>query len=793
VSGRPGLLVGVVLHTDPAALHGTLDALAGALGPDDRVVLVPDGPDPALATALWGDPVLAGLEQLAVDRPLGNAAAFNGLARALAGDEGALVFLENGARPAPDALDRLASALRRPGVGLAGPSTNDAWNEQRVLPGATGDPAGLREAAARLAAAYGDGDDGHRSLAPLHAPAEMCLAVAREVVEAVGAADEGFGRGPCWEMEYAARAVRAGFAAVWVGAAFVHRAPPTRRRRRDEPRDLAGAKRHYQDRLCGLRLDGTRAHHVAHCAGDACPHFAPPDRIVVHLPLGPATGPRVPVRVVEGVRSAASAAAGVPFVSCVLPTYDRGEWLGRAIEYFHRQDHPAGARELIVVDDGQADLRRQVGDLLGHPAITHLRLPARVSIGVKRNLGTGRARGDVIVHWDDDDWYGPERLTRQVAPLAAGAADLTGLRGAVWFDLDRWRFRRPTGGHHRRLFVEDVSGGTLAFRRSLWDRGLRYPDTSLAEDAAFLRDAVRRGFRLARLPADGVYLYLRHGTNSWRLPRRDERAGWQAVAEPAELRHNPDDRAFYAARSRAVVPVVPAGGPTVSCIMPTADRPDFVPAAIAGFLAQRHDAAELIVVDDGDEPVGHLVPDDPRVRYVRLDGRRVLGEKRNLAVEAARGEVVVHLDDDDWSHPDRLQVQVGALQRGEAEVCGLARMLWWDPQRRAAWRYTSPPVRRPWVAGNTLAYLRDDWRRRPFPVQALGEDTAFVWADRRRRVLPLDDERLVVGTIHPRNTSRKHPRSTTWTPVDPQLVLRLFQDAGVEVPGGAPVPFGGPT
>jgi hypothetical protein len=341
--------------------------------------------------------------------------------------------------------------------------------------------------------------------------------------------------------------------------------------------------------------------------------------------------------------------------------------------------------------------------------------------------------------------------------------------------------------------VEDVSGGTLAFRRSLWDRGLRYPDTSLAEDAAFLRDAVRRGFRLARLPADGVYLYLRHGTNSWRLPRRDERAGWQAVAEPAELRHNPDDRAFYAARSRAVVPVVPAGGPTVSCIMPTADRPDFVPAAIAGFLAQRHDAAELIVVDDGDEPVGHLVPDDPRVRYVRLDGRRVLGEKRNLAVEAARGEVVVHLDDDDWSHPDRLQVQVGALQRGEAEVCGLARMLWWDPQRRAAWRYTSPPVRRPWVAGNTLAYLRDDWRRRPFPVQALGEDTAFVWADRRRRVLPLDDERLVVGTIHPRNTSRKHPRSTTWTPVDPQLVLRLFQDAGVEVPGGAPVPFGGPT
>jgi glycosyltransferase involved in cell wall biosynthesis len=212
--------------------------------------------------------------------------------------------------------------------------------------------------------------------------------------------------------------------------------------------------------------------------------------------------------------------------------------------------------------------------------------------------------------------------------------------------------------------------------------------------------------------------------------------------------------------------------------MPTADRPGFLPAAIAGFLAQRHDAAELIVVDDGVAPVGHLVPDDPRVRYIRLDKRLVLGAKRNLAVEAAQGDVVVHLDDDDWSRPDRLQVQFDALSRGDAEICGLATTLWWDPRRRAAWRLTPPPLRRPWVAGNTLAYLRDAWRWCPFPAQALGEDTAFVWADPRRRVRPLDDERLVVGTIHPGNTSRKHTRTSAWTRLDPDVVLRLFAAEG---------------
>ena len=55
----------------------------------------------------------------------------------------------------------------------------------------------------------------------------------------------------------------------------------------------------------------------------------------------------------------------------------------------------------------------------------------------------------------------------------------------------------------------------------------------------------------------------------------------------------------------------------VSCIMPTADRRRFVPRAIAQFLQQDYANRELIVLDDGAEPVEDLVPDDPRVRYVR--------------------------------------------------------------------------------------------------------------------------------------------------------------------------------
>ena len=57
--------------------------------------------------------------------------------------------------------------------------------------------------------------------------------------------------------------------------------------------------------------------------------------------------------------------------------------------------------------------------------------------------------------------------------------------------------------------------------------------------------------------------------------------------------------------------------PLVSCIMPSANRRGFVPLAIRGFQAQEYPNKELIIVDDGEDAVRDLVPDDDRVRYIR--------------------------------------------------------------------------------------------------------------------------------------------------------------------------------
>jgi O-antigen biosynthesis protein len=252
--------------------------------------------------------------------------------------------------------------------------------------------------------------------------------------------------------------------------------------------------------------------------------------------------------------SAATAASmrRYPLISCIMPTRDRAAFVAQAIRYFQRQDYPN--RELIVVDDGGGQ-----PPPLADPRIRYLRPSRRLSIGAKRNLACRAARGEIIAQWDDDDWYGPGRLGAQATPLLRGRADLSALPASIFFDLDHWEFWTCTAAFHRLIFVHDVQGGTLMFRRSLWRRQALYPDTSLAEDADLLKRAMRGGARLARVDDEGLYLYVRHAANTWsfRCGSYLNPGAWQRVAEPPLPAA---DRGFYARHSRVGPPDAPGPG-----------------------------------------------------------------------------------------------------------------------------------------------------------------------------------------------------------------------------------------
>jgi glycosyltransferase involved in cell wall biosynthesis len=91
-----------------------------------------------------------------------------------------------------------------------------------------------------------------------------------------------------------------------------------------------------------------------------------------------------------------------------------------------------------------------------------------------------------------------------------------------------------------------------------------------------------------------------------------------------------------------------------SVVVPTRDRPRALARAVRSVLAQTWDQFECIIVDDaGSAPVE--LPHDERIHRLRREVSGGAGAARNTGCEAASGEFVVFLDDDDVWLPDRLR------------------------------------------------------------------------------------------------------------------------------------------
>jgi glycosyltransferase involved in cell wall biosynthesis len=516
--------IGVHLTVPDERLLATCSAVENNTALPVELFLLADGA---------GEPAPAAMSKLAgfcrVGFPVrrGAPACFNLLLREARGE--VVVFLESGALPGPGWLEALLLALcDDPRNGLAGPSTNRSWNMQGVFPRATGST--LADTALEAHNRFGNSV---RTMEPLYCLADFCYAVRREVVEAIGAADEAYGEGPCWEMDYTVRAVRAGWRAVWAPSAYVYRMPATDERQRRDAVHFPKSRRRYQDKFCALHLRGVTRSYEPHCRGEACREFAPLAEIDLVIPLRDGRQLKAQVALQQGpVLATPPTPSPPPLVSCIMPTRNRRPFVELALRCFDAQDYES--RELVIVDDGDDPIEDLVA---GHPKVRYLRLDGRLSIGAKRNLACESARGEVVMHWDDDDWYGPRRITAQAEPILSGRGDITGLDARWILSLDTREFWTLSSELHRRMFVGDIHGGTLTYRRSIWGPGTRFREINLAEDAFFLNQAMQRGARLIRVANRDLFVYMRHSCNAWKFDagRVIGTQGWLRIEPPAGL------------------------------------------------------------------------------------------------------------------------------------------------------------------------------------------------------------------------------------------------------------------
>jgi len=130
---------------------------------------------------------------------------------------------------------------------------------------------------------------------------------------------------------------------------------------------------------------------------------------------------------------------------------------------------------------------------------------------------------------------------------------------------------------------------------------------------------------------------------------------------------------------------------------------------------------------------------------------RSLGWKRNALCSMARGQVILHWDDDDTYSPGRVEDQLRRLLQCGRAVTGYSDMRFTDGI--SWWIYTAP---KHYVMGNSMCYWREWWTEHRFPNAQVGEDVTFAETAWRAGQLDSTPSReLAYALVHPGNTDPK--------------------------------------
>ncbi len=176
-------------------------------------------------------------------------------------------------------------------------------------------------------------------------------------------------------------------------------------------------------------------------------------------------------------------------ISVIIPTYNREEFIGRALCSVLGQT--LACSEILVIDDGSTDRTRDIVAAIGEYSPIPISYLYQENQGpaAARNLGIGHARSDLLAFLDSDDHWRKDKLACQCRAMEEEPDYL------VSHTREQWRRR---GAHlnqkqkhiprHGDIFAHclqlcAVGMSTVVVRRELFDRvGLFSPDLPCCED-----------------------------------------------------------------------------------------------------------------------------------------------------------------------------------------------------------------------------------------------------------------------------------------------------------------------
>jgi hypothetical protein len=221
--------------------------------------------------------------------------------------------------------------------------------------------------------------------------------------------------------------------------------------------------------------------------------------------------------------------------------------------------------------------------------------------------------------------------------------------------------------------------------------------------------------------------------------------------------------------------------PPISIVTPTYNRRKLVDIAFHNLMATDYPAEKIewVVVEDNEESERmaserfmNFQMNNPKitVKYIPIQGRMSIGQKRNIGVENASHDIIVFMDDDDHYPITSLRRRVawltkarkGGEERG-GDIAFCTTIALYDLVRGVS-AVNVPPYglslgKR--ISEATLTFRKSAWLERKFEEVSIAEGDAWV-AGRESACVEMPPQQIIVAFSHRENaSSRRVPPSET--------------------------------
>lgn len=383
-----------------------------------------------------------------------------------------------------------------------------------------------------------------------------------------------------------------------------------------------------------------------------------------------------------------------PLVSVIIPTFNRGPFIGQAITSVLNQTYEN--IELFVIDDGSSDDTEAVATSFDDTRLHFVKLAKNVGRSAARNVGLTAAKGRFITFLDSDDYYLPEKVERQIDFLEKHPEFGMVYTASACFTDEA----SPIFQHYRAPVFGDIYSEiaffkpltitlpTVMLRREVLDTVGGFDERmSRFEDTDMWRRISRR-FRIGAI--DEVTCHIR--THEGNLASAFDPISFEVAIDfyLAKIREEDKDidplvfaagaRRLYLLYGSALLSMpgtedfaaklIDKGRhlfqPLVSIIIPVYNGGDYLRQAIDSALAQTYANFEIVVVNDGSTDGGRteriLESYGNSIRYVTQPNGGC-SSALNRAVREAHGDFISWLSHDDLMAPAKIERQIECLAR----------------------------------------------------------------------------------------------------------------------------------